>query len=617
MVRVTSNMMTSRVLENIQRASGSMYMVQNALTTGRKFSRVQDDPIAYIKALDLRRELSENRQFQDNLSLSKTTLDLTESTLASINEQLQSARHLALQGSNGAISNDSRGAVADEIEQILDSVIELANSNFDGRYIFSGEKTLNASFKTITGADGTVGVIYAGDTGDRIIEIGSSQTMAIGLTGLDAFFTSLNRITSDAGVDPGVLLSTELATEDPPLTALAGTFTVDGVTINFDPATDTLESLRDSINRSVDTAEASIDETGHLTITSLTSNDVTLANGTSNVLETLGMFHQVKGVDVGAGITSATTLASLGMTGDAIRITVGDEAYDVDLAGAVTVGDVISAVSASGAPVQAFINSAGTGISFSATESVDSLEVTSVRKIFGSTALASGSVTLDTTLASLGIAAPGGLQITNDGVTTTVNLADATTVADVLNAINEQVNGVTATLNADGTGLNLESAYFSGGLSAVDVGPSTIATVLGFSQTRNGDSAADLGVTEAGTVNETESQNVFKSLTDLISVLRSSSPTSEDFDEVLGSFDTDLTTVLSNRSIIGARTNRIEASQTRFEAFETYLTQLLSDNEDTDLAEAITDLATQSNILDAALAAGAKLLQTSLIDFLR
>lgn len=61
----------------------------------------------------------------------------------------------------------------------------------------------------------------------------------------------------------------------------------------------------------------------------------------------------------------------------------------------------------------------------------------------------------------------------------------------------------------------------------------------------------------------------------------------------------------------------MEASQNRLEAFESFLTELLSENEDADLAETITQLSTQANVLNAALTAGAQLLQPSLIDFLR
>ncbi len=614
-MRVTNNITAQRLLANIQRNQQSVATLQEILSTGRKFRLAEQNPISYVESLNLRQELAENRRYQRNLTLSRAGMDLTESTLSTVNDSMQRARQLALQGANGSLSAGSRGAVADEIEQILSTVIQQANANFEGRFIFSGDKTLTAPFERFVGGDGLDAVAYRGDFGDRLIEINQGDFLAANLTGPDAFFTSLNEIKAAATVTATNLLATELAAAAPPVAG--GTFVVDGVAITYDPLTDSLESLRDKINRSVTTAEADIDSNGRLRIRSLTSNDVQLQNGTSNVLEVLGMYHQVTGSSIGAGITAATTLASLGITGDALSIQVGDDEYQVNLAGATTVGDVITAVAASGAPVEAFINASGTGINFSATESVDSLEMTSLRKIFGSSALGSGAVTLDASLASLGILAPGQLQITNEGATTTLDLSGATTVADLIQAINTQVNGVVASINADGSAIDLESDFFSTTLSAVDLGGSNIAAVLGFAQNRTGDNAADFGISNPGTVDETESQNIFRSLAEMIQVLRSPTSTSEDFSRVLDSFDADIATVLSNRSIIGARVNRVEASQNRLEAFESFLTELLSENEDADLAETITQLSTQANVLNAALTAGAQLLQPSLIDFLR
>lgn len=614
-MRVTNNITAQRLLANIQRNQQSVATLQEILSTGRKFRLPEQNPISYVESLNLRQELAENRRYQRNLTLSRAGMDLTESTLSTVNDSMQRARQLALQGANGSLSAGSRGAVADEIEQILSTVIQQANANFEGRFIFSGDKTLATPFERFVGGDGLDAVAYRGDFGDRLIEINQGDFLAANLTGPDVFFTSLNEIKAAATVTATNLLATELAAAAPPVAG--GTFVVDGVAITYDPLTDSLESLRDKINRSVTTAEADIDSNGRLRIRSLTSNDVQLQNGTSNVLEVLGMYHQVTGASIGAGITAATTLASLGITGDALSIQVGDDEYQVNLAGATTVGDVITAVAASGAPVEAFINASGTGINFSATESVDSLEMTSLRKIFGSSALGSGAVTLDASLASLGILAPGQLQITNEGATTTLDLSGATTVADLIQAINTQVNGVVASINADGSAIDLESDFFSTTLSAVDLGGSNIAAALGFAQNRTGDNAADFGISNPGTVDETESQNIFRSLAEMIQVLRSPTSTSEDFSRVLDSFDADIATVLSNRSIIGARVNRVEASQNRLEAFESFLTELLSENEDADLAETITQLSTQANVLNAALTAGAQLLQPSLIDFLR
>lgn len=616
-MRITNNIIARQVLANLQRNLSSLANIQNVLSTGRQFQRPEENPVSFVESLKLRQELSENRRFQRNIALGQTNLDLTDSTLGTINDQLQHARQLALQGSTNSLPSGSREAIAQEIEQILQDVTQQSNANFEGRFLFGGDQTLRKPFEEITSSTGVSGVAYRGDFGDRLVELAKGDTIPVNLTGPGALFTSLNEVRSSQGVTANILLAPQLATADPPLAGAAGTFTVDGVAITFDPATDTLESLRDSINRSVTTADARIDDTGHLIIRSLTSNDVDLANGTSNVLETLGLFHQVKGGDIGAGITGATTLASLGITGDAISISVGDKEYQVNLSGAATVGDLITRVAATGAPVEAVINNAGTGLTFSATRSVDSLEVTSLRKIFGSTALLPGTVTADTTLASLGIASPGVLQITNDGSATSVDLSGAATVGDVLSAINSKVNGVTATLNANGTGLDIESAFLSSSLSAADAGPSTVAAVLGFAQTSSQDNAADLAATSPGAVDETQGNNIFRSLGELAAALRSPAATAEDFSRILEGFDAGIQTTQVSRSVVGARTNRMQSALDRFGAFEVFLTKLLSDNEDADYPATITQLQTQSNALNAALAAGAKVLQPSLVDFLR
>lgn len=615
-MRITNNMISQRVLANLQRNFGAVARLQDVLSTGRQFSLPEQNPLAYVESLNLRQEINENRRFSRNITLGTTNLQLTESTLGQVNESLQRARSLALQAANATLPAESRIGIAQEIEQILQDIVTQANASFEGRFLFAGDRTQRTPFELIGHSSLGQAVHYRGDFGDRLLEISQDEFVLVNLTGPQAFFTSLNEITSSISVVPGALLEPQLTgVVDPPLTLVAGDFTVNGVSITFDPATDTLENLRDSINRQVTTADARI-VNGRLILRSLTSVDVELANGTSNVLQVLDLFHRVEGGDIGAGITGATTLASLGITGDAIRISIGEDSFDIDLAAAVTVGDVLAAVSASGAPVEAFINGSGTGITFSATRSVDSLAVSSIRRIFGTTALPPGTVTNDTTLASLAITT-GVISITNDGATTLVDLSAATTVEQVIAAINSQVNGVNAALNADGTGIDLISQFFNGGLSASDVGGSTIAATLGFAQTRSSDNASDFAVTAPGEVDEVESENIFLTFALLLRELRNATPDVGAVNEILNRFDTDLTHISNNRSVVGSRVNRLDSAGDRYDAFEVFLTQLLSVNEDADLAETVTQLTTQSNILQASLAAGARLIQPSLLDFLR
>ncbi|MDA5108076.1 flagellar hook-associated protein FlgL [Brevibacillus thermoruber] len=75
--------------------------------------------------------------------------------------------------------------------------------------------------------------------------------------------------------------------------------------------------------------------------------------------------------------------------------------------------------------------------------------------------------------------------------------------------------------------------------------------------------------------------------------------------------------VLTERAALGARVNRLELVEDRLSKSEVSITGLMSKNEDADIAEVITQLKTQENVHRAALSAGARIIQPSLVDFLR
>lgn len=87
--------------------------------------------------------------------------------------------------------------------------------------------------------------------------------------------------------------------------------------------------------------------------------------------------------------------------------------------------------------------------------------------------------------------------------------------------------------------------------------------------------------------------------------------------EVISDIKGALNTVLKYRSQIGARTNRLEATVSRLDANEVDYKAQLSSVEDVDLAQAITDLKMEESVYRAALAVGARIIQPTLVDFLR
>ncbi|MED4911312.1 flagellar hook-associated protein FlgL [Brevibacillus centrosporus] len=85
----------------------------------------------------------------------------------------------------------------------------------------------------------------------------------------------------------------------------------------------------------------------------------------------------------------------------------------------------------------------------------------------------------------------------------------------------------------------------------------------------------------------------------------------------LGALDRQIDNVLSVRATLGARMNRNELIEQRLSDQELDITKLKSENEDADAAEVITKLKTQETVYQAALGAGARILQPSLMDYLR
>lgn len=86
---------------------------------------------------------------------------------------------------------------------------------------------------------------------------------------------------------------------------------------------------------------------------------------------------------------------------------------------------------------------------------------------------------------------------------------------------------------------------------------------------------------------------------------------------LLTNIDANLNEFLSARSLIGAKQNRVAMMEDRLSQQEVFAKKILSDNEDIEVEKAITEFTTQESVHQAALSIGSKIIQTSLVDFLR
>lgn len=109
---------------------------------------------------------------------------------------------------------------------------------------------------------------------------------------------------------------------------------------------------------------------------------------------------------------------------------------------------------------------------------------------------------------------------------------------------------------------------------------------------------------------------VFQVLEDLVTDLQNDDAASISNTRI-GEIDQNIDNILAILAEVGARVNRLEMAKSRMETTDVDLKNLLAQVEDTDMARALMDLKSQENVYRAALAVGARIIQPSLVDFLR
>ncbi len=106
-------------------------------------------------------------------------------------------------------------------------------------------------------------------------------------------------------------------------------------------------------------------------------------------------------------------------------------------------------------------------------------------------------------------------------------------------------------------------------------------------------------------------------LTATISTVSNASTTTFSIDEVLSDLDNNMDNLLKVRADVGARTSFVELTKSRLADDYINFTALMSKNEDADMAEVIINLQNEQNVYNASLSAGAKIIQPTLVDFIR
>lgn len=203
-MRVTNNMLLSNYLRNISSNLGTVGKMQQQMASGKRITKISDDPIGAISSMQIRVKLYKSEQYQKNVDRALTWLDETESSVLELNDIIKRAYEAAVGMSTDTMDDDERSAAAQLVKQLRDHVVTIGNAKSNDKYIFGGYNVSNAPFEVVAPGQITYnGInIKTGDAGDLnalaqdsiSYAVGFNITMDVSTTGVALFGTGENNL---------------------------------------------------------------------------------------------------------------------------------------------------------------------------------------------------------------------------------------------------------------------------------------------------------------------------------------------------------------------------------------------------------------------------------------
>ena len=259
-IRSTSNSAINRTIGDIQAAAARLDAAQRKLSTGREIGRPEDDPFGAGRAMFLRSDLGDVRQYQRNVHEGQGWIEASDISLDNVTGVLQRVRELTVQGANGSLDAGGLRAIGAEVSQLRESVREQMNTSYAGRFLFAGSRTLPEP--GYTGPYGAASPFAHVGNGDPIRRgIAAGETIAVNVTGPEAFEIAL----PGGGGAQNLLRTLERIEEDLGTAAVAGnraelgTIDLDLLDLHLAQISDARAKLGARANR-LDTQEARLQD---------------------------------------------------------------------------------------------------------------------------------------------------------------------------------------------------------------------------------------------------------------------------------------------------------------------------------------------------------------------
>lgn len=184
--RVTNSYMSASVFENTNANQARLVELQTQLATGKRVGKPSDDAVVVPSILNTQNFLAKLEVYDKNITHSMGELDVAESTLDSLVGNLQRVHELTNQASNELNSPSELKIIANEIDEIIRNVVNLANTSYNGKYIFSGNNVATPTY-AVNGDDITYQGTLPTEDYQFEVQVKENLKVAINEAGVNIF----------------------------------------------------------------------------------------------------------------------------------------------------------------------------------------------------------------------------------------------------------------------------------------------------------------------------------------------------------------------------------------------------------------------------------------------
>lgn len=178
-MRIADKTIFSRAEKNVNAGRSKLDESSTAISTGKIVNSLSDDPLVLQRSMRNSREEADLAQFEKNLNSMSDRYKNYESQINEMTEAVTRFKSVMVEMANPRNNDDARETMLNEIDNLKEQLLSLANAQRDGQYIFSGGRTNVEAYA----ADG----VYQGDDLELTVDVLPAVKMEANITGQTLF----------------------------------------------------------------------------------------------------------------------------------------------------------------------------------------------------------------------------------------------------------------------------------------------------------------------------------------------------------------------------------------------------------------------------------------------